>query len=434
MRAGVIGGNRKQKPFGFVLVGLLVTMALAGTGAILEVLPKNASWAWRAGVLLGAFMLVVPLIRGIGFAWLGWGEHGPDGMRLQEPATVGERLFRESDAMADHALSRGLAVPATAMVTLSKLESTEWSGNTKVQADDVRRLAVAHKQLSQLVSPATPKSLRVLRDGSYNSFLPALGRVRLTRWLMYISTFLLVAFLVLALQASFEAPERTEKLAGSNRLFQAVDDKTKVVNALYLLSASGLGAAFFALHRANRYIAEGTFDQDYESTYWTRFALGVMAGMILALLIPINGELTKPLLALLGGFSADIVYRILGRLVETLDALVQGSNKEAIAVERREAQARADLAALRSRSQGAEAVLQLKAALAQAADPATVQPLIDQLLTSLVVDDAIEEAGLASTSNGQGGLATASAAAADGASGEAESTQPDQRDQQDQQS
>jgi hypothetical protein len=37
---------------------------------------------------------------------------------------------------------------------------------------------------------------------------------------------------------------------------------------------AGLGACFAALFLANRYIAEGTFDPKYESSYWIRFILG----------------------------------------------------------------------------------------------------------------------------------------------------------------
>lgn len=53
--------------------------------------------------------------------------------------------------------------------------------------------------------------------------------------------------------------------------------------------------------------------------------------MVLAVLVPIDTgskSFERPLLALLGGFSAFVVYRILQRLVDTLKSLVQGDARD----------------------------------------------------------------------------------------------------------
>jgi hypothetical protein len=101
-----------------------------------------------------------------------------------------------------------------------------------------------------------------------------------------------------------------------------------LVNELFFLAAGGLGAAFSALFTAYRYIADGTYDPKYESTYWLRFILGLMAGLLLPALVPLTSEgetgaVTRPLLALLGGFSASVLYRVLERLVTTVETLVR---------------------------------------------------------------------------------------------------------------
>ena len=68
--------------------------------------------------------------------------------------------------------------------------------------------------------------------------------------------------------------------------------------------------------------------------------------MILAMLIPIetNGEalqaLGKPTLAMLGGFSVAVVYRILNRLVETVESLVRGDTKYMVNAQAQMAKAR----------------------------------------------------------------------------------------------
>jgi hypothetical protein len=97
------------------------------------------------------------------------------------------------------------------------------------------------------------------------------------------------------------------------------------------MSAAGIGAGFAALFRVNRYVANGTYDPKYESSYWVRFVLGITAGIVLSSLVPITQDqsgFTRPLLCLLGGFSASVVYRIMSRLVDTLESLVQGDPRE----------------------------------------------------------------------------------------------------------
>ena len=106
-----------------------------------------------------------------------------------------------------------------------------------------------------------------------------------------------------------------------------------LLNLLFLLTAAGLGACFAALFQANRYIADCTFDTKFESSYWIRLILGLMAGLILSQMIPLSEgsnaiAVTKPTLAMLGGFSAAVVYRIMHRLVEAVESLVKGETRD----------------------------------------------------------------------------------------------------------
>lgn len=103
-----------------------------------------------------------------------------------------------------------------------------------------------------------------------------------------------------------------------------------LVNEIFFLAAGGIGAAFAALFRAYVYIAEGTYDPKYESSYWIRFILGLMAGVLLPALVPLgttSSAVTRPALALVGGFSAALVYRILQRLVDVVGSIFQDGNQ-----------------------------------------------------------------------------------------------------------
>ena len=96
-----------------------------------------------------------------------------------------------------------------------------------------------------------------------------------------------------------------------------------------MISRSWAWAASFAvLFEVNQYTLKAAFDPSYEPFYWTRFTLGLIAGVLLAEMVPedpgkpLYHGVAKPTLALLGGFSASVVYRILVRLRNTLEAFI----------------------------------------------------------------------------------------------------------------
>jgi hypothetical protein len=229
-------------------------------------------------------------------------------------ATVSEQLVSECRAMAEYALESGLVVPGPLLEAVQESYSAVAS---------VRRLAQVHAQLVRIVAPATPRTLLLLaRERETRGAWRFLGPVRLVRQMMLVGVVLLCCFIVTAI-----SPDVNET---SGDIFRS-SGLALLVNEFFLISAAGVGAAFSALFRANRYVAQGTYDPKYESSYWVRFFLGLISGVVLAVLVPIDPQgqsFTRPLLALVGGFSASVVYRILSRLVDTLESLVQGEPRE----------------------------------------------------------------------------------------------------------
>jgi len=123
-------------------------------------------------------------------------------------------------------------------------------------------------------------------------------------------------------------------------------------NLLFLIAAAGLGASFQALFQANRYVVAGTFDPKYESSYWIRFVLGLIAGLLLAELVPLQtegaletggmiGGFGNPALAMLGGFSSAVIYRVIHRLITAVESLVRGETRDIIASREQAEKARA---------------------------------------------------------------------------------------------
>lgn len=295
---------------------------------------------WRFSILafpVGA--IIVSAIRAIGYKWMGWGFTDPDGLLVDpsNPGRLDQRLYGECEAMAEYALSRGLVVPCEVLAAIGKYSSSypkprpsrkgdppDVSSPELPRVEVFTELGSAHANLSGLVAPATPRSLQIIREGSFNGVLTFLGRVRLVRLMIYLSFVLVGAFVGFATKASFvEKTAGGNPLTGGDLLFGATGS-TKVFNALELVAAAGLGAVFYALYKANHHVNKRTYDPTYESTYWSRITLGVVGGILVALVIPLQSGLGKPFLALLGGFSARAVYKILIRFVETLEALVDG--------------------------------------------------------------------------------------------------------------
>lgn len=95
--------------------------------------------------------------------------------------------------------------------------------------------------------------------------------------------------------------------------------------------SASVGACFYNLYTMYDYIVTGRFDPIYVSSYRILLVLGIVAGLILSLMLKDNiegvGQFSMPLLALIGGFSAETVNWILKRFVETIKILVQGSQE-----------------------------------------------------------------------------------------------------------
>jgi hypothetical protein len=246
-----------------------------------------------------------------------------------------KQVLLAAEAMVRYALSSGLRVPVSVVDTVRRAD-TSYRHTPDEEIPDFDALLRAHAELVRIVAPATPRTILLVSEGR-RSPLSMLGPVRLVRQMLIAVVVLLVSFVLLAMSPDVNA-RSGDPLTSSGWAL--------LVNELFFIALGGLGAAFSALFTAYRYISDGTYDPKYESTYWLRFILGLMAGLLLPALIPIGGDatdstLTKPLLALLGGFSAAMLYRVLERLVTTVESLVRADSRELRAAEREAVTARA---------------------------------------------------------------------------------------------
>jgi hypothetical protein len=236
------------------------------------------------------------------------------------PASLIDRqLVIESRAMLQHALASCIRVPPELLVAVVQ--------TPEPPEGDVRVWGQAHAQLADMVSPATPRMLALLAATPEDrTAWRRLGNVPLVRQLMYVAIASLIAFIGLTLSPYIQDP-RLGNIYTS-------DGWPLLVHELFYLCAAAMGASFANLFEAITQVLRARFDPLTEYFYWMRFLLGLIAGLLLATLFEVNIEAQQTTdatfrlgaagLSLAGGFSANLLYRVLMRVTESVELLLVG--------------------------------------------------------------------------------------------------------------
>ncbi len=279
--------------------------------------------------------------------------------------TIKEQIIMECLAMAKYALGSGLKVDGDLMEVLECFSKPQAAMDVDnpgkkecPEQPDVKRLTAIHEKLCNIIEPAKPRTILMLdQEEKRHTFFKFLGVVPFVRHMMIASIISLALFILISL-----SPDVDNK-PGAWNLFES-SGIALLLKEFFLLSAAALGASFNALFTANTYIVRGTFDQRYESSYWVRFTLGIIAGMLLATLIPIekavSSDFAKPLLAMLGGFSTNVVYQIFERLIDTVASMVSGSPKKILKVRQLEMKTRQSEKEVKNRFQVASDLIKIQ--------------------------------------------------------------------------
>lgn len=267
-----------------------------------------------------------------------------------------EKKIQELSAMIDYAMSHGKQVSPKALDTLQALQNqlaviknkeagknnnggyenkgledlTEDFVQPPISENLTKDFANIHQELSNAIYPAQPATLLMMdKEKNQGGLLRWFGPINFVRYMNFVALTSLVVFLGMFLLESVDS-----KTIMGNVL--EYNGWQYITHQLFFLSAAALGASFYSLFEAYRYIVTASFDDRYEAVYWIRFILGLVAGIMLSEFIDVRWEefnnsslsITRPLLAFLGGFSANVVYKILRRLVDTIEAFIEGSAKD----------------------------------------------------------------------------------------------------------
>ncbi|MEW5926445.1 MAG: hypothetical protein AB1941_03055 [Gemmatimonadota bacterium] len=304
------------------------------------------------------------------------------------PPGLRDQVLRECAEMVRYALSSGKRVPASLVGAVETALAAPASG-----ASDLAALAAAHERLAKLVAPATPQALVLFADeeGKERGMLRLPGPVRLVRRMS------LAALVSVALFIASSLSPRVSHESGDVLDSWGWD---LLANEVFWLASAGVGASFAMLFQVNEFIVDRSYDPKYESSYWIKFLIGVIAGFILVALIPLDGleggaaaagesagraqALARPTLAMLGGFSASAVYRILNRLMSTVEGLFRADPREEAALREQAAGARAAEEAAAARLGVASRLVELRQQVAAGASPDEVSRLLAEMVSAMV--------------------------------------------------
>lgn len=315
---------------------------------------------------------------------------------------IAAQLLRDCEVMARHAIGNGLGLPEWLGNALAKigartaplreqLASAEADPSLTPAAraqmlratendvahavrDDLRALTRIHGVLAERVAPATPRSIAATE--SADTLTSAMRSIPLLRHMLVVGLVCLLGYLF---------------------PWSVLGDAPWWVSAaaqLRLLLAAGLGASFYALFTANRYVVARTYDPGYTIVYWTRLGLGLIAGAILAQLVApdvkvgVIKDLGPTTVALLGGYASDAVNRILRRLVDMLVTLVRGDTRDLLAAHEREMRLALAEQVGRVRLQTAASLIDLTERLAAQAGGAELKARLKEIVDGLLAGGA----------------------------------------------
>lgn len=291
--------------------------------------------------------------------------------------------------MASFAISRGKSVDAAYVAPLHK-DDSEINGS---------ELLPVYNYLINLVKPATPGTLVLFEKNRQSTkHFKFLGPLPIVRQFMLLSMVSLLALIITSLSSDVNTHTIQLSLLQGNGIDQAL-------RLTFLLACASVGASFYALFKMNSYINQGTFDMKYSATYWTRFVLGLVAGVLLSelfvvfinptestqkitsneglnenLVLDSANYLLKPILAILGGFSAGLVYRILNRLIEAVESVFKGSSSEELHQMQQKMAMEGQENEHRVKSMATQQILTLKSDLiARGADTETLDKIDDTI-------------------------------------------------------
>lgn len=276
------------------------------------------------------------------------------------PSEVSLYLLEESLILYRFAMDRGQSLNPELTEQLFTIAQDIDLDPNNVPAGVMSNLSTIHQTLCTTITPATPKSARYLFEQKcMHARFKTLGDIPLVRQFSALTIMLLSGLFIVGSQPEVNADSIELGILHSQGM-------GLLLNLTFILICAGLGSCFSTLFKVNGFIAKGSFDPSYSTTYWSRLVLGMMSGIIIVELLPATlfsddslGSFGKPTMAMLAGFSADLVYRILEKLVNAVKSVLQGDEQSRLDMLEAKKQAEISQYSQSSRMEAAEKMMQV---------------------------------------------------------------------------
>lgn len=306
-------------------------------------------------------------------------------------------LFEACKGMAVYAAMRGMQIPISVAQTMATFEaafqdiSDEDPGEiTTKKIPDIALLVTAHASLTSLVDPAKPQAIFQMDMKNQCGHFSFISPVPLIRHMFIVALVSLITFVLVVLTPFISVEDINIFNSDGLKLF---------VQLIFLISAAALGASFSALYTANQYIKDMTWDPNLATSYWVQFLLGIISGLLLSVILKnealsselLEPNIIRPLLAILGGFSADLLYTFLNRMIDALKSLFQGSSREIINNQSQKITTKAAKDTMKDKIALAAQLTQLQKTIGVNSDPAAVQKQLDEMFQSLFPENVTLE-------------------------------------------
>lgn len=306
---------------------------------------------------------------------------------------VQKQLKDECKLMLDYALKKGVVLENNQLALLDE------------ESPEINKLLEIYNYLVEAIKPMKPETILLFRRNQRKGFLGILGPLPIVRQFMVVTIFSILVCIVTSLSSHVNVHSiQLSMLQGSGM--------NQILRLIFLLSFASIGGAFYALFKMNDTLSKQTFDPSLSYTYWTRFVLGLVSGLLLSemfagLIEPqqlaghVDGSdddllnsfsfLMKPILAIIGGFSADLVYRILNKLVSSIETTFKGDVEDVAAQKEEQTRIEAKGKSDKQKMQTAQQLMQLKQTLLTSnATPEAIEHL-DSVLGATIGKNIISQ-------------------------------------------
>jgi len=200
--------------------------------------------------------------------------------------------------------------------------------NTLISNNSVDDLINAHNSMCKNVAPASPKSIeftREVRSKGENKSL--FNKIPLVRNLIILSIIFLVAYISFAV-----LPQVSNSSLDKGVLEN--DGWSLFFNIGFLASISGLGVLFHLLKKVSNSVLKSTLVSEESVNYISQILLGIIAGLLLSEILSdylikdaaVDNLLSRSILALVGGFSSDVIFSVLEAIINRLKSIFVPSN------------------------------------------------------------------------------------------------------------